>query len=369
MSASTTALRDTRIESLRSTPVVVPMRYTLGTSAAAVTQAPLVLLDVRMSDGIVGRAYCFAYKPSGARAIVHVLDDALDLVRGERLAPAQIAQTLERRFALLGVAGVVRMALSLFDMALWDALAIGLGQPLARVLGAMPKAIPAYNSCGLGLMGPEAASREALQLLEGGFKAVKLRLGYATLAADLAAVRTVRRALPDDVKLMVDYNQALSTVEGLARGRALQDEGIAWLEEPIRHDNFDGSAQLVRALSVPVQIGENFNGPAMMAQALGAGACDLVMPDVARIGGVTGWMQAAGLAAAHGVPMSSHLMPEVSSHLLAATQTAHYLEYVDWADAVLQEPIRVVDGSVVVGDRPGSGIAWDDAAVARYRLT
>lgn len=366
--AGAPAVPKARIDGLRCTPVLVPMRYTLGTSAAAVTAAPLVLLDVRTSDGIVGRAYSFAYKPSGARAIAHVLDDALDLVRGELLAPADIARTLERRFALLGVTGVVRMALSLLDMALWDALAIGLGQPLARVLGATTKAVPAYNSCGLGLMGPDAAAQEALQLLEGGFKAVKLRLGYPTLAGDLAAVRSVRKALPDDVKLLVDYNQALSTVEALARGRGIQDEGITWLEEPIRHDDWTGNAKVARELAVPVQLGENFNGPAAMAQALVARACDLVMPDVARIGGVTGWMQAAGLAAAHGVPMSSHLMPEVSSHLLAATPTADYLEYVDWADVLLQEPLEIVDGSAVVADRPGTGLSWDESAVAKYRM-
>lgn len=367
-SAPASAKHGARIEGLRCTPVLVPMRYTLGTSAAAVTQAPLVLLDVRTSDGIVGRAYSFAYKPSGARAIAHVLDDALELVRGEPLAPVDIARTLERRFALLGVTGVVRMALSLLDMSLWDALAIGLGQPLARVLGATLRPVPAYNSCGLGLMGPDAAAREALQLLEGGFKAVKLRLGYPSLAGDLAAVRSVRKALPDDVKLLVDYNQALSTVEALARGRVIQDEGIAWLEEPIRHDDHAGNSQLARELTVPLQIGENFNGPAAMEHALVAGACDLVMPDVARIGGVSGWMQAAALAAAHGVPMSSHLMPEVSSHLLAATPTAHYLEYVDWANAILQEPLRIVDGSPVIADRPGTGLAWDEAAVAKYRM-
>lgn len=357
-----------RIDGLRCTPVQVPMRLPLGTSAAAVTQAPLVLLDVRTSDGVVGRAYCFAYKPSGARAIVHVLDDALELVRGGPAAPAEVAALLERRLALLGVSGIVRMALSLLDMALWDALAVGLGQPLARVLGATPKAVPAYNSCGLGLIGPDAAAREALRLLDRGFKAVKLRLGYPTLAADLAAVRSVRGALPADVALMVDYNQALGTVEALARGRALQDEGIAWLEEPIRHDDLAGNAQLARELTVPLQLGENFNGPAAMAAALAAGACDLVMPDVARIGGVTGWMQAAGLAAAHGTPMSSHLMPEASSHLLAATRTAHCVEYVDWADVLLQEPLAIVDGSAVVADRPGTGIVWDEAAVAKYRM-
>jgi len=119
---------------------------------------------------------------------------------------------------------------------------------------------------------------------------------------------------------------------------------------------------------VPVQIGENFNGPESMIDALRAGACDYVMPDVARIGGVTGWIQAAGIAAAHGIEMSSHLHPEVSAHLLAATPTAHYLEYVNWADSVLEEPLQIVDGSAQIPDRSGIGLTWRKEAVKALAL-
>jgi mandelate racemase len=178
----------------------------------------------------------------------------------------------------------------------------------------------------------------------------------------------VRRRLPDQVQLMVDYNQALSVDDALARGRALQSEGVAWLEEPIRHDDHPGNAAIARALDLPLQIGENFNGAQDLERALDAGACDLVMPDVARIGGVSGWMQAAAIAAVRGVPMSSHLMPEISGHLLAATPTCHWLEYVDWADVLVQEPLRVDGGRALIPDRPGTGLVWDDAAVAHHRL-
>jgi mandelate racemase len=167
---------------------------------------------------------------------------------------------------------------------------------------------------------------------------------------------------------MVDYNQALSVVDALERGRALQSEGVAWLEEPIRHDDLGGNAEIARALDLPVQIGENFNGPQALLQALDAHACDLVMPDLGRIGGVSGWMQSAGIAAARGIPMSSHLMPEASAQVLAATPTCHWLEYVDWANVLLHEPLRVENGCVVVPDGPGSGLRWDERAVERYRL-
>jgi mandelate racemase len=357
------------VGTLRTTTVSVPMRFALGTSAATVREAPLLLVDLTTAEGVTGRSYLFCYRPGGAAAIAATLHDAVALISGERVAPIENAAKLQRRFALIGVTGVVRMALSALDMALWDALAVAAGMPLAAMLGAAPRPIPAYNSCGLGLMAPEAAADEAEQLLAGGFKAVKLRLGYPTLAEDLLVTRTVRRRIPDSVSVMVDYNQALTLAQALERGLALGAEGITWIEEPIRHDNLAGYATLTRELPSPIQIGENFDGAKAMAQALAAGACDLVMPDAGRIGGVTGWQQAAGIAAAYDVEMSSHLMPELSAHLLAASPTAHWLEYVDWANAILAEPLVLRDGAITASAKPGTGLAWNDDAVAHYRLT
>jgi mandelate racemase len=356
------------VGAVRTVAVSVPMRFALGTSAATVREAPLLLVDLATAEGITGRSYLFCYRPSGAAAIAAVLHDAVALIAGEGVSPIEIAAKLQRRFALIGVTGVVRMALSALDMALWDALAVAAGVPLAALLGASPRPIRAYNSCGLGLMAPEAAADEAEQLLAGGFTAVKLRLGYPSLAEDLLVTRAVRRRIPDSIAVMVDYNQALTVVQALERGRALATEGITWIEEPIRHDDLAGHTTLTHALAPPIQIGENFDGPKAMAQALAAKACDLVMPDAARIGGVTGWQQAAGIAAAYDIEMSSHLMPELSAHLLAATPTAHWLEYVDWANTILAEPLTLRDGALTAPAKPGTGLAWNDDAVAHYRL-
>jgi mandelate racemase len=167
---------------------------------------------------------------------------------------------------------------------------------------------------------------------------------------------------------MVDYNQALTVNEALTRGRALDGEDVYWLEEPIRHDDYVGAAKLARELKVPIQIGENFSLPAAMSVALDHHAADYVMPDLERIGGVTGWRQAADIAQARSMKMSSHLFSEVSAHLLAATPTCHFLEYVDWASVLLEEPLAIVDGHAVVTSRPGSGMVWDKKAVERYRM-
>ena len=356
------------IRGIKTFAVEVPMTYPLGTSAAIVKMAPMLLVDLETAEGITGRTYLFCYRPSAPRAIDVILRDAVSLVAGERAVPLEIAAKLVRRFTLVGVASVVRMALAALDTAMWDALAVAAGVPLATLLGARPRPIPAYNSSGLGLMSPEAAADEAEKLLAGGFRSVKLRLGHPTLEQDLAVTRAVRRRLPEGIELPVDYNQALTVAEAIHRGRALESEGISWLEEPIRHDDYRGNAAVARELTVPVQIGENFNGPEAMLEAIAAGACDYVMPDLARIGGVTGWIQAASLASAARLEMSSHLVPEISVHLLAATPTCHYLEYVDWANTILEEPLQIREGHALVPARPGLGLAWRPDAVKAFAL-
>jgi mandelate racemase len=356
------------IRSLRAVPVKVPLTYALGTSAATVRAAPLLLLDLETHEGITGRAYQFCYVPSAARALVVVLNEMLDAVRNKAVAPVDLWARLTKRYTLIGVQGIVRMGMSLLDVASWDALSQAAGVSLAAYLGASPRLIPAYNSNGLGLMPTGALADEAEKLLAGGFRAVKLRLGYATLQEDIAAVRAVRDRIPDEIHVMVDYNQALALPEAMRRGRALDGEGVYWIEEPLRHDDYSGCADLARALSTPVQIGENFSQVYDMEKALEAGAADYVMPDLERIGGVTGWQRASALACARGKPMSSHLYPEASVHLLAATPTAHWLEYVDWLNPLVLEPLRVTEGMVSPPERPGLGILWNDDMVQKSAM-
>ena len=365
MNPTDAGLRPVKLRSLSSRGVLVPLNFTLGTSAAIVRTVPLLLVDLVTDDGVTGHAYAFCYRPSGARAIAAHLAEAFALLTGGSVMPYDAARFLSRQFALLGVTGTVRMALSLFDMALWDALARSRGMPLAALLGSRPRDLQAYDCRGLGLMQPDPLSKEAEALLAKGLTAVKLRLGYPSAKQDMMALKAVRDAVGDAVDIMVDYNQALTMAEAIARGRQLENEGIYWFEEPIPHEDYEACAAIARELRVPVQIGENFNGPEGMLPALIARASDFVMPDVARIGGVSGWMQASALAAAKGIEMSSHLMPEISAQLLSATPTAHWLEYVDWADALLQEPLRIIDGKVLTSQRPGSGIAWDEDKIRK----
>ncbi|MBE0582769.1 MAG: mandelate racemase, partial [Desulfofustis sp.] len=283
--------------------------------------------------------------------------------------PLEINRLLQARFRLLGAKGIVGMALAGIDMAAWDAVAKNQGQPLARVLGADLLEIGAYNSCGLGLIGADLAPAEAELLVASGFSAIKVRLGYPDLETDIKVVRAVRSVIGDGIHLMSDYNQALSVPDAVHRVRALADEGLYWIEEPCLAHDYQGYARVRDASTCPIQMGENWWGPAEMATSLGFGASDLGMPDAMKIGGVSGWLQAAALADSAGMPISTHLFPEVSVHLMAATPTRHWLEFVDWASPILVQPLQIRDGKAIIRNAPGTGIEWDEAVVSRYLVS
>ena len=351
-------------------PVVVPFRRPLATRVGHFARWPLLLIDVTTQQGITGRSYLAPYLASAAAGLRTVLHELAEGLRGQAAAPGQAFTGARGWFALAGYQGLALAAVAGLDIALWDALAQAAGLPLARLLGGTLEPVPAYNSNGLGLIPPAAVADEALELLaEGGFTALKVRVGRDRAADDIEAVRRVRAAVGEEVTLVADYNQGLTLGEALERCRALDAEGLTWIEEPLRYDDLDGHARVARDVSTPVMLGENFYGPRAMHEAIRAQACDLVMPDLMRIGGVTGWLQAAALADVAGLPMSSHLYPEVSGHLMRVTPTRHWLEWQDWADPVLAEPFQVRNGTLVVRDVPGNGLEWDEDAVNHYRFS
>ena len=240
--------------------------------------------------------------------------------------------------------------------------------PLCVLLGGSVGPVKSYNSNGLWLQKPEVLAAEAIELRdEGGFTGLKLRLGRNRIDDDMAALETVRKAVGEDIELMVDFNQGLNLGEALQRCHAIDDSGLAWIEEPIVYDNLDGYTQLAAELKTPLQIGENFYGPRDLHMALQRKACDYVMPDFMRIGGVTGWLRAAAIAGAAGIPMSTHLYPEVAAHVMRVTETAHWLEWQDWADPILQKPYEIKDSLLHIPDVPGIGLDWNEDAVKANR--
>ena len=214
----------------------------------------------------------------------------------------------------------------------------------------------------------EIAAEAKSLVAEGGFKAIKMRLGRPTLKEDIEAIRIVRDAVGDDIILMSDFNQGLTFGEALQRMHGLDDQGLYWFEEPIVYDDYEGCAQITREMKTPIQIGENIYGPREFHKAVMARAADLYMPDLMRIGGVTGWMRSAAIAGAAGLPLSSHLYAPVSAQLLRVSESADWLEWSDWAAPFLTDPLGVKDGVAHVPDTPGNTLAWDEAALKKYAM-
>jgi mandelate racemase len=356
------------VRAIKATPVVVPLRRPVYAATGNIPRAPLVLVDLETCEGVTGCAYVMAYSTMALRPLIQLIENMTELIEGDPVSPYEIEAKLRKRLVLVGATGLTGIGLAAIDMCAWDAAAKAANLTLVELLGGQVKAVRAYNSCGLWMTPIENLADEAEELVaEGGYQAIKLRVGRDTLADDLSAVRSVKKRI-GDVLLMADFNQKLTVNEAIVRGRALDDEGLYWIEEPLRHDDYAGYARVSAEIQTPVQFGENLQSTYDMVTALAGRAVDYVMPDVQRIGGVTGWLRAAAIAQAYGIEMSSHLFPEYSAHLLAVTPTCHYLEYMDWSTPIITEPIEIREGHAVIPDRPGAGIDWDRDAVERYTL-
>jgi mandelate racemase len=356
------------ITGIRVRRAIVPLQRTLNTRVGSFSRAPFLLIDLELKGGGVGRALCFTFIPLAQKLVPALLDELVAAVKGRSFgyeeAPA-IHDLGEKRLTHLGHEGLAKMALSMFDMAVHDALARAAGVPLYELLGGRAEPLPTYNSCGLGLMAPADAAREATELVaeHGGFSHIKLRMGRARAEDEVTVYKAVRSAVGPDVVISCDFNQGLTSTTALDTCRAIDGLGLAWIEEPVIYDDYDTQARLATKLATPIQIGENWWSWRVGKAAIEMGACDLIMPDLLRIGGVTGWMRLARVAEARAVPFSSHLSPDYSAHVLSATPTRHWLEYMDWGQDLLADPLVPVKGFTTPRGTPGTGVEWNETAI------
>lgn len=346
-----------------------PLGVPHATASGMVAAFPVVLLDLRTSADITGSAYAFTYTLLAAPALARLLEDLATVVVGQPCAPLALDALLRQRFRLLGAQGIVAMARAAIDMAAWDVACKAAGLPLYALLGATRRGSRGYAP--VGLSGREGSARESRDGVARGFGGVKAKIGYASAAEDIAVLRAMREAVGPGVAIMADYNQTLDMPAALARCAALDADPVtdlAWIEEPTTAEDYAGHAQIKAATRIPIQAGENWWGPLEVRKALDAGAVDMMMPDVMKVGGITSWMKAAAMAEAQGMPISNHLFPEVSAHLMAAAATPGWFEWCDWAEPLLATPVEVREGLVWPSEKAGIGIEWDEKAVARFKI-
>jgi L-alanine-DL-glutamate epimerase-like enolase superfamily enzyme len=319
------------------------------------------------AGGVTGVGYAFAFSINELRAVAALAEDLADVVRGAPGGVRERWRAMWDRLNFIGRAGPGAMAMAAIDTALWDLLARQAGVPLYRLLGGAEPAIELYGAGGWLSWPVERVVEEARSFATAGYRAYKMRLGNPDWRADVRRVQAVREAIPPELGLMVDVNQAWSADVALAAGRELEDLGLLWIEEPIDAHDYRGQAELARALGTPIAAGETLWGRRDFEHLLDAGGVDVVQLDLMRCGGVTPFLSIAALVEATGAPVTSHLFTPISAHLLAAVPGASMAEHLpSWFDPLFEQQPVINDGVLGASAEPGLGLTLSPGAVARW---
>jgi L-alanine-DL-glutamate epimerase-like enolase superfamily enzyme len=263
-----------------------------------------------------------------------------------------------------GRGGPTVLALSAFDMALWDLKAKRAGQPLWKLLGGNDNRVSCYAG-GIDLeLSLDDLLKQTDDNLARGFRAIKMKVGRERLSEDVARIQAMREHLGDGFPLMVDANMKWSQDQAIRAARAFQPYDLTWLEEPISPDDVAGHARVVREGGLPIAAGENLRTLWEFRHLIASGGVTWPEPDVTNCGGITPFMKICHLAEAFNLPVTSHGAHDVTVHLLAACPNGRFLEAHGFGlERYIEEPMRIEDGMAIAPDRPGHGIGFDWAGL------
>ncbi len=359
-----------KITGIDTTLVEVPLDEPIGTAIHSIASVGCVLVEVRTAEDITGQSFVFTINAARLWAFD-------EMIRG--LAHAAIGRDPHETEGIwhdlwvevnpTGHKGVTISAMSAIDIACWDAVGRAASLPLHKLFGSCRTEIATYASSGLWLSTPlDRLAAEAAAFVERGFQAIKLRLGRDRIADDVARVRTVREAIGPDIGLLVDANQKFSPKHAIALGRKLEEFDLVWFEEPVAAGNLTGHAEVRAALTTPIASGETEYTRYGMQAMIDAGAADILMPDLQRIGGYTEFHKAAATAAANHLPVSTHFFTEHSLAVAGSTANCVSVEHIDWFAPLFVEEIELDDGKLVIPERPGTGFTFAPDLADRFPL-
>ncbi len=358
-----------RITDVTTRIVSVPLERPIRTPIHYIVNIDNVLVELHTDEGIAGIAYLWCFGAQRAQALVSLVKDMVSLVGGmDALARAAVYARMEREANFLGKVGAVTIAMSAIDTALWDIAGKVLNRPVWQLLGGESRSIPVYAG-GLFLSDSiDVIVAEAKAYMASGFRAIKMRCGAKDWHDDIARVEAVRDAVGPGFTLMVDVVQGWTVDRAIKVGRELERFDLFYIEDPVLFDDLDGMAHIASVLDTPIAAGENDYGLRGFRRLLEGNVVDIPMIDLQRVGGISAWMQVAAMASAWGKPVVPHVFPEISIHLLAATPSAPFLEYVPWWEVLFVETPKLVEGGMRPLDSPGLGLAFNSDAIERFRI-
>jgi mandelate racemase len=328
-----------------------------------------VVVDLTTDHGPSGRSYIWGFSKAGSDALCSVIEHLSSVTLGEDpFYTTRLWGAMWRALIQWGHAGIPVMGMAAIDAAVWDIVGRAAGQPLCNLLGRKLDRVPAYASALWITDDLAALAKEAAGHVEAGFRAMKMRVGRHDLAKDVAAVKAVREAIGPGVDLMVDFSSVPTRAEATRLAHALEPFDLCWIEDPVVDENMEDHAQIAREIRTPICFGEKVYAPQGLKQVIDANAGDVLMADMQRAGGVTGWNRIAAMADAARLPLSSHILPELNVHLIASAPTGFYLEYMTWGEELFEEKMDLKAGTVGIPDRPGFGLVWNEERLAHYTM-
>ena len=330
-----------------------------------------VTLELDTGEGIQGIGLTFFGGPL-TPALKEAVDILCQLVIGEDpMLVESIVGKLRRAASGAGPGGIFTLALSPIDMALWDIKGKALGQSLCSLLGGYRDRAPTYASGALVRpMNLEYLAEAGPRLVEMGFRQMKTQMGAEpTVQREVDRMRVLREAIGEDIDLMCDINQLWNVNQAIEVGRRVEEYHLFWLEDVVAHDDYPGLARVADALTTPIAAGEYVYGIIPFRHMLEARSIDIVMIDLLRVGGITQWRKVAGMAEAFDLPVVSHLIPEVHVQLVAAVPNGLTVEYMPWSLRLFDDTPAIVDGQMVVPDRPGLGLSFSEDAIRQYQVS
>lgn len=358
------------IKKLQTQLVNIPLEKTIKTAIHDIRSVACVLVSIHNEAGLVGEGYCFALNAVRIRAFDEIIKSFAPLVEGRDADYIEgIWENIYQSLNAMGQKGMTIGALAAVDTALWDLHGKTLNKPLHRIFGACRDRIKTYASGGLWLsQSIDELCAEAQHFVDQGFKSMKVRVGKATWQEDIQRVKALRETLGDEIELLADANQSLDSKQAIRLGRELAAYRIDWFEEPVSAQNLTAHAEIRQKLDINIASGETEYTRYGMKAMLDARACDILMPDLQRIGGISEMKKVTALCASYNVPISTHIFTEYSLCIAGATSNCLSVEHMPWFELLFNERMEMTEGDLLIPERAGTGFTFNQNAIARFKI-
>ncbi len=357
-----------KITKLQTQLVNLPLDKPIKTAIHNMQSVGCVLVSIHSNEGLVGEGYCFALNAVRLKAFDDIVKSLAPMIEGQDTDFIEgIWENIYQSLNAMGRSGMTIGALAAVDTALWDLQGKALNKPLHRLFGACRDSIKTYASSGLWLsQNIDELCAEADDFIKQGFQSMKIRLGKPTWQEDIERVKAVRETIGDNIELLSDANQSLSTKHAIRLGRELEAYNVGWFEEPVDSENLAGHAEIRKKLDINIASGETEYTRFGMKAMLDNKACDILMPDLQRMGGLTEMRKVASLAASYHVPISSHIFTEQSLCIAGSAPNCISVEHMSWFEALFNEKMEIENGDLLIPERVGTGFTFNQDAISKY---